>query len=46
MPKHVSYDLMEQLHKTEEEVRLEAERVMEILEYFHSKVNTRKEIEK
>ena len=45
MPKHVSSDLMEQLQKTEEEVRLEAERVVKIMEYFHSKFDTRKEME-
>ena len=43
-PKHVSSDLMEQLQKTKEEVWLEGEKVAKILEDFHSKVGTSKEM--
>ena len=38
MLEHISYDHVEKLKKTEEEVRHEAERVMKILQYFQSKV--------
>ena len=34
IPKHANFDLVEQLQNAEEEVRLEAERVAKILEYF------------
>ena len=43
-PEHVSSDLMEQLQKTKEEVWLEGEKVAKILEDFHSKVGTSKEM--
>ena len=45
MPEYVSYDLVEQLKKIEEEVWLKAKRVAKILEYFHNKVDTSKEME-
>ena len=43
--KHVNSDLVEKLKKTKEEVWLEAEKVAKILEYFHNKFDTSKEME-
>ena len=45
MSEHVSSVLVEQMQKEEEEVWLKAERVHKILEYFHSKFGTSKEME-
>ena len=45
MPEHLGFDLVEQLKKTEEEVGIEAERVVKIMEDFHSKINANKNIE-
>ena len=45
MPEHVGSDLVEQLSKTEEEVGIEAERVVKIMEDFHSEINANKNIE-
>ena len=45
MSEHVSFDFVEKMQKVQEEVRLEAERVTKILEYFHSKFDTSKEME-
>ena len=42
---HVSFNLVEQLQKIEEEVRIEEERVVKIVEDFQSKINTRKDME-
>ena len=45
MLEYVSSNLVGQLQKTEEEVGLEAKKVAKILEYFHSKFSTRKDME-
>ena len=45
MPKHVIFDMVEKLKKTKEEVYEEAERVVKIMEYFHSKINASKIME-
>ena len=42
---HVSFDLVEQLKNTEEEVWMEVEKVAKIMEDFHSKDDTSKEME-
>ena len=45
MPEHVSSDLVEQMWKTEEEVLIEAERVVKIVEYFQNKINASQNME-
>ena len=45
MLEHVSSKLVEQLQKIEEEVRIEAERIVKVMEYFQSKFIARKDME-
>ena len=41
MPEHVSFDLLEHMQKTKEEVRTEAEKLVKLVEDFHNKISTR-----
>ena len=39
MLKHVSFDLVEKMHKTEEEVRTEVDKLLKIVENFQNKIS-------
>ena len=45
MPEHASSNLVVKMKNTEEEVRLEGEKVAKIMEYFHKIIGTNKEME-
>ena len=46
MLEHVSSDLVEHMQKIEEEVWIETEKLVKIMEYFHTKVNASHSMEK
>ena len=46
MSEHVNSDLVEQMHKIEEEVHTEVEKVVKIIEYFHNKISASHNMEK
>ena len=42
---HLSFDLVENLQKVEEDVRYETEKVLKILQYFQGQFDTGQEME-